>query len=129
MNKKKQQLGMNPSTAAHRLRVDLLFDFVIKAGYNCYRCNKPLTRDTFSIEHKEPWLDSDDPVEKYFDLNNIAFSHLSCNCRASGWPKRMYNTPEEIRKAQREYNRKSRAKKSVCTKRRERQERYRRTGN
>ena len=38
-----------------------------------------MTRETFSIEHLKPWLDSNDPVGLYFDLDNISFSHLSCN--------------------------------------------------
>lgn len=27
-------------------------------------------------------MDSEDPVEKFFDLENISFSHLSCNIKA-----------------------------------------------
>lgn len=77
--KKQSQLGMNPSTASHRLVKDVLFKFVQLHHPNCYKCGKPLTRDTFSIEHKTPWLDSDDPVGLYFDLDNIDFSHLACN--------------------------------------------------
>lgn len=42
-----------------------------------------MDRDTFSIEHKEAWLDSEDPVGMYFDLDNISFSHHSCNVRAA----------------------------------------------
>lgn len=34
------------------------------------------------IEHKIPWLDSDKPKELFFDLENIGFSHLSCNIKA-----------------------------------------------
>lgn len=81
--KKTLQLGMNPSTASGRLVKDTLFKLAIEAGYACYRCSKPLTRDTFSIEHKEPWLDSEDPVGTFFDQDNIAFSHLTCNVRES----------------------------------------------
>lgn len=81
--KKTLQLGMNPSTASGRLVKDLLFDFVEKSGIKCYRCNGDLTRNTFSIEHKKPWLDSENPVELFFDLGNIAFSHLSCNASAA----------------------------------------------
>ena len=77
--KKQSQLGMNPSTASHRLGKDLLFKFVQIHHPNCYRCGEPMTRETFSIEHKTPWLDSDDPVGLYFDLDNIDFSHLQCN--------------------------------------------------
>ncbi len=42
-----------------------------------------MSRETFSIEHIVPWLDSDDPKGLFFDLNNIAFSHLSCNVGAA----------------------------------------------
>lgn len=79
-NKKKTQLGMNPSTASNRLVKDVLWSLVVETGQgNCYRCGLPMTRETFSIEHKEPWLDSQDPLGRYFDLNNISFSHLKCN--------------------------------------------------
>lgn len=40
------------------------------------------TVEELSIEHKTPWLNSNNPKELYFDLNNIAFSHLSCNIGA-----------------------------------------------
>lgn len=79
MNKKTQQLGMNPSTATYRLLRDLLFDNVKDTP--CFRCGEKMTRDTFSIEHKKNWMDSDDPVGNYFDLNNISYSHQSCNSR------------------------------------------------
>ena len=80
--KKAEQLGMNPSTASGRLLKDLLFKFAIDAGHVCYQCGEELTRDTFSIEHIEPWLDSEDPKGLFFDLSNIAFSHLKCNVSA-----------------------------------------------
>lgn len=78
-DKKKLQLGMNPSTAQGRLLKDILFKFVQAHHPTCYKCGQALTRETFSIEHKIPWLDSDDPVGLFFDLDNIAFSHLTCN--------------------------------------------------
>ena len=77
--KKQNQLGMNPSTASHRLVKDILFQFIKEANIPCYRCGLDLTRESFSIEHKEPWLDSEDPRKMFFDLNNISFSHKSCN--------------------------------------------------
>ncbi len=91
MDKKQLQLGINPSTASHRLVKDLLFSYV--KDIPCYRCSQPLTRDTFSIEHKEAWLNSDDPLKLFFDLENISYSHLACNVRASNKP--IY-TPEEL---------------------------------
>lgn len=82
--KKQHQLGMNPSTASNRLVKDTLWRLVVQAGQNvCYRCSQPMTRETFSIEHKEAWLDSDDPVGLYFDQENISFSHLNCNIKES----------------------------------------------
>lgn len=82
MDKKKQQLGMNPSTASGKLLKDLLFDFAVKAGHKCFRCDLDLIRTNFSIEHKIEWLDSQNPFELFFDIDNIAYSHLNCNISA-----------------------------------------------
>jgi hypothetical protein len=82
VNKKSRQLGMHHSTASARLLKDLLFMFVSREQKDCFRCHERLTRGTFSIEHIEPWLDSDDPRSNFFNLSNISFSHLSCNVRA-----------------------------------------------
>lgn len=106
MDKKAQRLGMNYSTAAHRLRVDLLFHFATTIGHKCFRCGEELTRDTFSIEHKEPWLNSEDPTGLYFDINNIGFSHQSCNySHGSKGAVRKY-TPEEAALKKKESQRK-----------------------
>lgn len=98
-NKKAQQLGINPSTASGRLVKDLLFNFVINQGIQCYHCNEPLTRDTFSIEHKVPWLDSDNPKFNFFNLKNISYSHLKCNILAGRKPNRKYKNKDEKLKA------------------------------
>lgn len=80
MSKKQEQLGMNPSTAQGRLVKDILWNLLIKTNQNiCCKCNKEMSRETFSIEHIIPWLDSSDPVKLFFDLENIGFSHISCN--------------------------------------------------
>jgi hypothetical protein len=83
--KKNTQLGMSLGTAANRLRKQVMFSLVVQIGLDeCYRCKQKITSSTeLTIEHKESWLDSEDPVKLYYDLNNIAFSHLSCNSRAS----------------------------------------------
>lgn len=78
----KSQLGMAVGTASYRLVKDLLFDFIEKAGHVCFRCGEPMSRADFSIEHKEPWLHSEDPLNLFFDKENIAYSHLSCNSAA-----------------------------------------------
>lgn len=85
--KKQKQLGMNPSTASARLVKDVLYKLVVQTGQNdCFVCGKPVSRDTFSIEHKVAWLDSIDPVKLFFDTDNISFSHLSCNVGAGRRP-------------------------------------------
>ena len=76
------QLGMPQGTASHRLRKMILFKLLQEADLNwCYRCGKKIEKiKDLSIEHKIPWLDSEKPKELFFDLKNVAFSHLSCNC-------------------------------------------------
>lgn len=80
-NKEKhKQLGMNASTASGRLVKDTLYRLIVSSGNNsCFRCGKEMTRETFSIEHKIPWLHSENPQELFFDQGNITFSHIRCN--------------------------------------------------
>ena len=91
-DKKKLQLGMNPSTASGRLVKDVLWRLIQQTNQcTCCKCGEPMSRETFSIEHIVPWLDSEDPVGLYFDLENISFSHLRCNVadsRGSGVQKK-----------------------------------------
>lgn len=120
--KKALQLGMNPSTASGRLVKDVLWNYIVKSGDNkCHQCGCEMTRENFSIEHKTPWLDSEDPVGLYFDLNNISFSHLSCNAKA-GRKKQAVYTEGEYRERKEELARKSYTSES-------RRARYLRTGN
>lgn len=107
--KGKKQLGMNPSTASHRLVKDLLWKFIVYTGQHyCFCCNKGMSRETFSIEHKIPWLDSKNPKELFFDLGNIAFSHLSCNSAVARRPHKKYETKVERRKADQQAQNKAR---------------------
>lgn len=129
MVKKKLQLGMNPSTASHRLIKDILFRLLCEAGKDkCSRCSLSLTRNTFSIDHKTPWLDSADPVKLFFDLENISFSHMACNFRAGtgGGSNKKYFTPEEERAARIRRNRES-SRRTYTPE--SRHQRYLRTGN
>lgn len=83
-----KQLGMNYSTASNRLVKDILFNFVVTTGQNkCFQCGEPMERNNFSVEHKVPWLHSANPQETFFDLNNIAFSHLKCNTTQARRPQ------------------------------------------
>lgn len=79
-DKKKMQLGMNHSTARARLVKDLLWNFIVKTDNDtCCKCGEKMEKDNFSIEHVKPWLDSEDPVGLFFDIENISYSHLQCN--------------------------------------------------
>ena len=84
--KKAKQLGMAPGTAANRLKKMLLFQLIQETKKDlCFQCGQLIEAvEELSIEHKTPYLNSDDPIGLFFDLNNIAFSHLSCNCSAGG---------------------------------------------
>lgn len=120
--KKKEQLGIPFGTANGQLKKEVLFYFVKQAkAHYCFRCQKEIiTIKEFSIEHKVPWQDSQTPKELFFDMENIAFSHIACNIGAG---RRFYNTHGAVKKyeagcrcklctaAQREKVRKYRAKK------------------
>jgi hypothetical protein len=83
-DRKSKQLDCNFSTASSRLKKLLLFDLVKKLNLDvCFRCGwKILTVAELSLEHKISWLDSGNAVELFYDLDNIAFSHLKCNSLA-----------------------------------------------
>jgi len=95
MDEKARQLGMPFGTANGRLRKKVLFSLVVKYNENiCYRCKaKILSIDEFTIEHKQPWLHVS--VDLFWDIDNIAFSHLVCNVSAASKPWGMRaNAPE-----------------------------------
>lgn len=72
-------------TASNRLRKSIIFMLLKKQNLNfCFQCNSEIVfENELSIEHKVPYLDSENPIELFFDLNNIAFSHLKCNIGAA----------------------------------------------
>lgn len=82
--RKSEKLGMPHGTARNKLVKALLWDFVCKSRQNiCYQCGSEiLSISDLSIEHVEPWENSEDPVRLFFDTSNIAYSHLSCNIGA-----------------------------------------------
>lgn len=96
MNKKAQQLGMSPGTASNRLVKNLLFHLAGKLGLtNCHKCGEVIERRSFSIEHKIPWIDSEEPSKLFFDLDNIAFSHLKCNIQGARKSNKLYSSESE----------------------------------
>ena len=84
-NKKKtQQLGMPIGTASAILRKNIMFALIRQLDLDiCFQCGERIEgADELSIEHKVPYLDSKNPKELFFSLDNIAFSHLTCNIGA-----------------------------------------------
>ena len=55
--KKEATLGMSFGKAAHRLRKNILFNFVKRLGEDiCFKCGRVIeTVAELSIEHKLPW--------------------------------------------------------------------------
>lgn len=98
---------MNPSTAQGRLVKDILWSLIVKTNQHiCCKCNKEMSRDNFSIEHIIPWLDSEDPLKLFFDLENISFSHLSCNVSDARRPHKIEdrNLAKEIAREKHKIN-------------------------
>jgi len=80
-------------TAAARLRKLILFSLVKRLNIDdCYRCSKPIdSAGELSIEHKDAWMDNS--AELFWDLENIAFSHLICNVQAARKTTKRENPP------------------------------------
>ena len=87
--KKDALLGMPLGTASARLRKELLFHLAKKLGLTtCCRCGEEIDGvKKFSIDHLDAWQRAENPVEAFFDLENVAFSHLGCNVRAAEHPE------------------------------------------
>ena len=87
--RKSEKLGMPYGTARNKLVKSLLWSFICRQKQNyCHQCGSEiLSIDDLSIEHIEPWENSINPVKLYFDIDNIAYSHLSCNSSARILPK------------------------------------------
>lgn len=80
--KRSKQLGMDFSTATNRLKKKILFSLIQRLEEDiCFQCGNLIeTEDELSIEHKIPWLHKSPDL--FWNLENIAFSHLRCNSGA-----------------------------------------------
>lgn len=74
-----KQLGLDFSTASHRLKKSVFHNLVVKSELDiCFRCGeKILTPEELSIDHKIDWLHGDFAL--FWDLDNVTFSHRCCN--------------------------------------------------
>ncbi len=108
-NKKSEVLAMAVGTAGWKLRKIILFDLLKRHNENvCFRCNEPIDNiDELSIDHKVDWLNAPNAKELFWDINNIAFSHLRCNAGAGGGGKisaeLRRKSPRERKQYQRDY--------------------------
>src|SRR5579859_2922756 len=112
--RKRVLLGESPSNARSKLIKSILFSLLQKHGEDtCFRCGDKIEKiEELSIEHKESWQLADKPVEAFYDLENISFSHVLCNSKAvsvyRGWPKgiqRYWDRPSQPPKARTEMDR------------------------
>jgi transposase-like protein len=86
-------LGMPLGTAQGKLRKKLLFHLAGKLDMlKCFRCPNVIeTLEDFSIEHTESWQYANNPIETFFDVEKIAFSHLDCNINAATRSNKIYS--------------------------------------
>jgi 5-methylcytosine-specific restriction endonuclease McrA len=84
--KKEHQLGMPWTTATNRLNRIIMLSLAQQCGKNiCFRCEEQITSvDDFTVDHKKSWLDVS--PELFWSLENIAFSHSTCNKKAGRKP-------------------------------------------
>lgn len=118
-HRKSALLGMPLGTAANRLRKILMFELVKKCNLTkCHQCGKDIqTVEELSIEHKNGWQLSKNPLAAYFDIENIGFSHLRCNVAAGTRPTKIYETRREYQRVY-ESSPDQRAKKKIRNARR-----------
>ena len=105
---KNERLGMSYGAASNRLKRAIVFSMIEKEGIKCYRCGGDMALDNYSIEHKVDWLNNEDPVGTFFDMDNITYSHQSCNSAAAHCPHKKYFTDEDRASAYAELSKKYR---------------------
>ncbi len=78
-SKKAEMLGMPFGTACGRLRKRIMLRLLQRLNDDlCFKCGRQIeSAEELSIEHKRPWYGVDAAL--FWDLENIAFSHLACN--------------------------------------------------
>lgn len=101
MTRKSPLPGLSRGSAFNSLRKLLLFNLASRLNLLwCFRCGNPIeTVAEFSIEHKEAWEGAEDPQAAFFDLENVAFSHLKCNCGAAKKTNKKFASSQEQKRA------------------------------
>ena len=88
---KDRLLGMPHGTANNKLKKSIIFELATRLKMTaCMRCGSTINSiDDMSIDHIHAWQSSPYPKVAFFDLTNIAFSHLSCNISAKTTPNKI----------------------------------------
>jgi hypothetical protein len=86
----RKYFGMHQGSAQWKLYKQIMFNQAVRLNENiCYQCGERIDNiDEFSIEHKIPWLFSENPKELYFRQGNLAWSHSCCNNKAKRKPSK-----------------------------------------
>ena len=81
--RKAELLGMPVGTAEKHLRKSVIHELARQLGKNlCCRCGSEIAEpDELALVHVQGWEES--PAQ-FWDLNNVAFSHASCQAERSG---------------------------------------------
>lgn len=77
----KYKLDKSYGAAGTELRKRVIYHLAGKLGMlNCFRCkDEILDVADLSLDHKVPWRKAEDRVATFYDVENVAFSHLRCN--------------------------------------------------
>lgn len=90
-----QQLGMTYGRARAILSKSIIFALAQNSKMDiCIRCNRRIKDvNDFTVDHKQDWLYAVNPLQTFFDLDNVGFSHGKCNLLAgNNKPKRQHNS-------------------------------------
>lgn len=87
MKKISTLLGMPWGSAQRKLYRLILIELLKRLNENiCFRCSKPIKivngTEGISVDHIENW-ESEGSARKFWDINNVRYSHLKCNLRAA----------------------------------------------
>ena len=76
-------LGMPYGTAEKRLRKAMIYELARQCGKNkCRWCESEISSpDDLAVVHLQDWSDD---ADLFWDLNNVAFSHVSCAAERGG---------------------------------------------
>lgn len=75
-------LGMPLGQANFRLWKKAVWSLLEDLGRTaCMRCGKPMSEQTYSIDHKEVWRGVS--ADLFWDMGNIGWSHHACNYEAA----------------------------------------------